>query len=302
MYTKIAIIIALILLAIVVWLTVHQRTLKQRAYLMKEAIRNRDFTFRLSGKGLLPGEKAMQQSLNELGEAFMAERNKNEVRSWERLIRVLTHEIMNTTAPITSISQAMMERDDVKGSALEEGIRAINAAGNHLNTFVDSYRILTQLQSPVLKSTSLSEFMAETTSLYPEIKWETECKCKDGIMTDPVMLRQVFINIIKNAIDANANRMAVNIEETEGSDKNQQINIYISNNGTPIPADTLSTIFVPFFTTKRSGTGIGLSLCQQIMTRLNGDIMLCDSPKNSYTTTFRLCMPRNCKIVHKYYN
>lgn len=302
MYTKIAIIIALILLAIVVWLTVHQRTLKQRAYLMKEAIRNRDFTFRLSGKGLLPGEKAMQQSLNELGEAFMAERNKNEVRSWERLIRVLTHEIMNTTAPITSISQAMMERDDVKGSALEEGIRAINAAGNHLNTFVDSYRKLTQLQSPVLKSTSLSEFMVETTSLYPEIKWETECKCKDGIMTDPVMLRQVFINIIKNAIDANANRMAVNIEETEGSDKNQQINIYISNNGTPIPADTLSTIFVPFFTTKRSGTGIGLSLCQQIMTRLNGDIMLCDSPKNSYTTTFRLCMPRNCKIVHKYYN
>ena len=80
MYAKIITIAALILLAIVIWLIIHQKTLKQRAYLMKEAILNRDFTFRLSSKGLLPGEKAMQQSLNELGEAFMAERNRNEMK------------------------------------------------------------------------------------------------------------------------------------------------------------------------------------------------------------------------------
>ena len=302
MYAKIITIAALILLAIVIWLIIHQKTLKQRAYLMKEAILNRDFTFRLSSKGLLPGEKAMQQSLNELGEAFMAERNRNEMKSWERLIRVLTHEIMNATTPITSISQAMLKRDDVKDSALEDGIRAINAAGNHLNTFVDSYRKLSQLQAPVLKSTFLSEFITETTSLYPEIKWETTCNCNDTIFTDPIMLKQVFINIIKNALEANAGRMAIDIEEAEGTDNNQLINIYISNNGTPIPADSLSTIFVPFFTTKRSGSGIGLSLCQQIMTRLNGDIMLCDSPKNSYTTTFKLSMPYSCKIIRKHYN
>lgn len=302
MYAKIVTITALILLAIVIWLILHQRTLKQRAYLMKEAILNRDFTFRLSNKGLLPGEKAMQQSLNELGEAFMAERNRNEVRSWERLIRVLTHEIMNATTPITSISQAMLKRNDVKDSPLEDGIRAINAAGNHLNTFVDSYRKLSQLQAPVLKSTSLAEFLKETTSLYPEIKWETTCNCKDTIFTDPIMLRQVFINITKNALEANANRMAINIEEIGRTDNDQLINIYISNDGTPIPADTLSTIFVPFFTTKHSGTGIGLSLCQQIMTRLNGDIMLCDSPKNSYTTTFKLSMPYSCRIIRKHYS
>ena len=105
------------------------------------------------------------------------------------------------------------------------------------------------------------------------------------------MLRQVFINIIKNAVEAKASKISIEAEETKLLDTKSIINIYISNNGTPIAPEAISTIFVPFFTTKRSGTGVGLSVCQQIMAKLEGDITLSDVPKNSYITSFKLSLP-----------
>ena len=88
----------------VLWEVRRQHSLQLRAHLMQEAISNHDFTFRLPLDGLLPGERAMQQTLNKLGETIRQQVNLNEVESWERVTRVLTHEIMNATAPITSIS------------------------------------------------------------------------------------------------------------------------------------------------------------------------------------------------------
>ena len=99
------IIIGVIVVAFVVWFVAHQRKLRLRAHLMQEAIRNHDFTFRLPTHGLLSGERAMQETLNQLGETIRQQVSQNEVESWERLTRVLTHEMMNATAPITSISQ-----------------------------------------------------------------------------------------------------------------------------------------------------------------------------------------------------
>ena len=107
------IIIGVLLVAAVVWFIRHQRSLRMRAYLMEEAMRNHDFTFRLPTNGMLPGERAMQETLNHLGETIRQQISQNEVESWERLTRVLTHEIMNATAPIASISQSMLGRDDV---------------------------------------------------------------------------------------------------------------------------------------------------------------------------------------------
>ena len=111
----------------------HQRKLRLRAHLMQEAIRNQDFTFRLPTNGLLPGERAMQETLNQLGSIIRQQVSQNEVESWERLTRVLTHEMMNATAPITSISQSMLNRTDVKGTPLEDGIRAIHDTSRHLS-------------------------------------------------------------------------------------------------------------------------------------------------------------------------
>lgn len=292
MFPIIITIIALVLLVFLIWLAYHQKTLKQRAYLMKEAIRNKDFMFRISTKGLLPGERALQQALNEMGEAMADNIKKNEVEAWERLMRVLTHEIMNATAPISSISQAMLARKDVKGSQMEDGIKAINSTANHLNVFVDSYRKLTQLQKPVMETVQVKDLIAETVALYPEIEWNTDDVIDCDIYTDSSMLRQVLINLIKNAVEAKAVKMAIETKSIESADGNRNLAICISNNGSPIPPDVASTIFVPFFTTKSSGTGIGLSLSRQLMARLGGSIELLDNSRTSYITTFRLQLPK----------
>ncbi|MBQ9821499.1 MAG: sensor histidine kinase, partial [Muribaculaceae bacterium] len=110
----------------VLWFWRHQRMLSERARLMQEAIHNRDFTFRLPTRHMFSGERALQEALNQLGEHVREQVNLGEVESWEKLTRVLTHEIMNATAPIASISQTMLANPSVKDSDLEEGIQAIH--------------------------------------------------------------------------------------------------------------------------------------------------------------------------------
>lgn len=272
-------IIGIILLAFVWWCIRHQRRLKLRAYLMQEAIRNRDFTFRLPTNGLLSGERAMQMALNQMGETIRQQVNENEVESWERLTRVLTHEMMNATAPISSISQSLLSRPDVKGTPLEEGIHAIFTTSQHLNTFVDSYRKMSQLQQPKLEEIGLSALLHDIQQLFPNVVWD--CSVADDIVVsaDPNMLRQILVNLVKNAIEAGAQR--IGIVENHGE-------LLVSNDGQPIPAEARKSIFVPFFTTKRTGNGIGLSLSRRMMIQQGGNLSLSDHPRNGYHTTFSL--------------
>ena len=106
----------------------HQCVLKDRAQTMRDAIRHRDFMFRLPTRGLLFGEKALQEALNDMGQEIQQLVAQNEVEAWQRLTRVLTHEIMNATTPILSISQAYLQSPAIHGSPHEEGIRAILTA------------------------------------------------------------------------------------------------------------------------------------------------------------------------------
>ena len=275
------IIIGIICLVVIgiVWLVRRQRSLKERAHLMQEAIRNRDFTFRLPTDGLLPGERAMQETLNQLGDIIRQQVNRNEVESWERLTRVLTHEIMNATAPIASISQSMLSRPDVKDTPLEEGIATIYHTSQHLNTFIDSYRKLSQLQQPALEEVRLSTILKDLSQLYPSL--DCHCSVPDDlvIITDPNMLRQILINLVKNAIEAGAGRIALEASGTT---------LYVSNDGQPIPAEARKSIFVPFFTTKRTGNGIGLSLSRRMMVQQGGNLTLQDHPAPGYHATFAL--------------
>ena len=246
---------------------------------MQEAIRNRDFTFRLPTDGLLSGERAMQETLNQLGETICQQVNQNEVESWERLTRVLTHEIMNTTAPISSISQSLLSRPDVKGTPLEEGIHAIFATSQHLNTFVDSYRKLSQLQQPALEDVRLSILIHDLQQLFPDITWRCSVVDETIVSADPNMLRQILINLVKNGIEAGARHIGI---ETRCS------MLYVSNDGQPVPAEIRKSIFVPFFTTKRTGNGIGLSLSRRMMIQQGGGLSLLDQPLSGYHTTFLL--------------
>lgn len=286
------IIIGVSIVVLVWWFVHHQLKLRLRAHLMQEAIRNQDFTFRLPTDGMLPGERAMQETLNLLGDTIRQQVSKNEVESWERLTRVLTHEMMNATAPITSISQSMLHRTDVKGTPLEDGIQAIHDTSRHLNDFVANYRKMSELEKPVLANVQLRQMLDNISRAYPQLSWKISVSADTIVSADAGMLRQVLINLVKNAVEAQAQKMVIaTINETETS-YNQPIILYVGNNGMPIPAENRQSLFVPFFTTKRSGSGIGLSLSRRMMIQQGGMLDLAEKPYEGCRAGFILSLTK----------
>ena len=280
--TFVIIIEGVIVLGIAVWYVRHQRRLKERAYLMREALRNHDYSFRLPTKGLPPGERAMQQLLNDMGQEIRGLMAQNEVESWQRLTRVLTHEIMNATAPISSITQSFLNHPDVKGTPLEDGIRAIRDTSSGLTSFVESYRKFMQLQKAEPANIRLREVVENVQALYPSLKWNIDIDADQMVYADANLLRQVLTNLVKNAQEAGATQM--DIRWREGGV------LAVSNDGSPIPSEVRKEIFVPFFTTKRRGSGIGLALARQMMVMQGGDLTLSDAHVGGCNVTFLLRM------------
>ena len=270
------IIISIVIIILAICFYHHQTILRDRAYLMREAIRNHDFTFHLPVKGLFFGERALQEALNDLGKDISSLVAQNEVESWQKLTRVLTHEIMNATTPICSISQAYLNNPQIKGTPYEEGIRTIYDTTRGLSTFVDSYRKFTQLQEPVPTDIILVDLINSLKLLYKDIEWNITIPYETKIHADKNLIRQVLINITKNAIEAGAKKMDIRWNNA----------LYISNNGVPIPAGARREIFIPFFTTKSNGSGIGLALSRQIIMRQGMNLRLADTPVSGYHTTF----------------
>ena len=257
----------------------HQLLLKTRAHLMKEAIRNHEFTFHLPTKGLFFGERALQETLNEMGQEINRLVAQNEVESWQKLTRVLTHEIMNATAPITSISQAYLNSEKLKGTPYEEGICAIYTTSKGLSVFVDSYRKFAQLQEPVLQAVSVGALMQKLPLLYPALHWQIDLPDSLTLPLDENMFRQVVINLAKNAQEARATRIDIQWRQQE---------IWISNDGEVIPPEVAREIFVPFFTTKSGGSGIGLSLSKQLMVKQGRNLRMADTPASGCHVSFIL--------------
>ena len=268
----------------------HQRKLKARAFLMREAVRNGDYAFRLPTSGLLPGERALQQALNDMQGDIARLVARHEVESWQKLTRVLTHEIMNATAPISSICQAYLGNPHIKGSEYEEGIQAIHDTSKSLTNFVDSYRKLTQLQNPVIENIPLKDFVEGIKPLYPQIEWHIHIPEDATLSADKNMLRQVFINLTKNAIEAHASAIDIRCfhKHPESIESSQFSGIYFSNNGDPIPADVAKEMFIPFFSTKPSGSGIGLSISRQMLMMQSINLSLAEHNVAGYHVTFRM--------------
>ena len=229
----------------------------------------------------------MQQTLNQLGETIRQQVNQNEVESWERLTRVLTHEMMNATAPITSISQSMLGRDDVKGTPLEPGIQAIYDTSRHLSEFVKNYRKMSELEKPVLADITLRPLLDDVCKAYPELKWEVNIPNNIIVRADAGMLRQVLMNLAKNAVEAEAKKIVITPIDSPSTN---QLRLYIGNDGLPIPAENRQSLFVPFFTTKRSGSGIGLSLSRRMMIQQGGMLDLAEKPLSGSHVGFILTL------------
>lgn len=233
---------------------------------------------------------------------------ENEAASWTKLIRVLTHEIMNTVTPIASLSEALAgyaatgtanskakdkakdsDEESFSGPDIKAGLETIASSAKGLIKFVNSYRDLTHLPMPDKKAFYLRELIERVLKLTEEQISAAGAVCTYTEKSDDILLyadmgqiSQIFINMLKNAIQAGATR----IEITAEIDKAESVVVNISNNGAPISRESQEEIFVPFYTTKQTGTGIGLSISRQIMRMHNGTIRLTRS--DDAVTTFTL--------------
>ncbi len=200
------------------------------------------------------------------------ELDRKEVESWEKLTRILTHEIMNSLAPVTSISHTLLSSSG-DAETMRQGLETIHATSDRLLRFVDSFRAVTRIPAPQKAPFYLSELVAESLLLIPHEGIEVEVSIEPAdtmLYADRALMSQVMVNLLKNATEAlmaqDCNRK-ITIRST--IDAEERIQIEITNNGSAIPAEVAENIFTPFFTTKADGSGIGLAVSRQIV-RLHG--------------------------------
>ena len=200
------------------------------------------------------------------------ELDRKEVESWEKLTRILTHEIMNSLAPVTSISHTLLSSSG-DAETMRQGLETIHATSDRLLRFVDSFRAVTRIPAPQKAPFYLSELVAESLSLIPHegIEVEVSIEPEDTMLyADRALMSQVMVNLLKNATEALlAQDCERKITIRSTIDAEERIQIEITNNGKAIPAEVAENIFTPFFTTKTEGSGIGLAVSRQIV-RLHG--------------------------------
>ena len=205
---------------------------------------------------------------------------ENEMEAWQKLVRVLTHEIMNSITPIISLSDTLCERAIQQGmdeeSLMLQGMKTIHRRSKGLMNFVENYRKLSRLSSPVLTPVRIGELLGDIKKLFPSSKVRYVYKIEDAdrkLMMDRSQMEQVLINLLKNASEAceESSNPEVVVETTYQEEKHI-FQLSVTDNGCGILPEVVDRIFIPFFTTKPTGSGIGLSLCKQIVTMHGGSI------------------------------
>lgn len=223
--------------------------------------------------------RSMEDMVNELSEAMKNFRTRvlerNEMEAWQKLIRVLTHEIMNSITPIISLSETLSERELTEKNypVMQQGMQTIHRRSKGLLEFVENYRKLTRLPTPVRCPVSVHDLLQDLQKLFSEEYIHIELPTINRtLQIDRTQIEQVLINLIKNAQEACVKVQKPLIEVKMIAVSSWQCLITVQDNGGGILPEVQDKIFVPFFTTKASGSGIGLSLCKQIMNRHGGNI------------------------------
>ena len=219
------------------------------------------------------------------------ELDEREIDSWIRLVRVLTHEMMNSLTPVTSLSEMLLSLPGAqKDEELRQGLETIHTTGQGLVNFVMSYRKLTRLPSPeptLFDVRPFLERMVQLTKhqhLSPNVRITLE-KVSEDLMAfaDESMMTQVMTNLLKNAVQAIGKTEEGEIRLRAYVDAQDIIRIEVANNGPKIAPEIAAQMFIPFFTTKEEGSGIGLSLSKQMMRLQGGSISLLPY-RNEWTT------------------
>ena len=230
------------------------------------------------------------------------ELDEKEIESWMKLIRVLMHEIMNSITPITSLSESLSniystggkpvlpEQVSVKTIATTlQGLNVIKEQGKGLMSFVESYRKLTRVPEPEKKLFRVDDLMSRVQILYNSLEKSDRTNLSVSladpdleIYADQNLISQVLINLLKNALESNENNNAGKITISVAGGHNKHPEICVTDNGPGIPEENIDEIFVPFFTTRQNGSGIGLSISKQIM-RVHGGNLKVRSVPNKET-------------------
>ena len=227
-------------------------------------------------------------ALNDIGH----ELDEREIDSWIRLTRVLTHEMMNSLTPVTSLSETLLTLPGARqDEELRQGLETIHTTGKGLANFVMSYRKLTRLPSPEPTLFDVRPFLERMVQLAkhqhpsPHIRIVLE-EVQEDLMAfaDESMMTQVVINLLKNAVQAIGEAEECEIRLRASVDAQEVVRIEVANNGPRIAPEVAEQMFVPFFTTKEDGSGIGLSLSKQMMRLQGGSISLL--PYRDEWTTF----------------
>ena len=227
------------------------------------------------------------------------ELSNQEIDSWIKLIRVLTHEIMNTITPVTSLSETLLkELEESDKKDLRIGLETIHKTGTELLSFVNNYRRFTHIPQPQPSLFYVEPFLNRMAML---CNHEVSIKVspKDLIVyADESLIAHVVTNLLKNAVEAIKEKESTEVSEDKlafirikaYANEQEAIVIDVTNNAGIIPDDIAAHIFIPFFTTKKEGSGIGLSLSRQIM-RVSGGTLSLHQDKEENTTTFRIVIP-----------
>jgi len=249
-------------------------------------LENRSFKILLSATAFQTGgEKFMLIAFQNINEAL----DETESKAWQKLLSVMTHEIMNSVAPISSLADTLKNRleqsipqiDNSQGAVhdLEIGIETIKRRSESLLKFAETYRNLNKITKPNLKKVYVRDLFENLYQLMEptldQKNIEMDIVLKDpnlAVEVDPSLIEQVLINLIVNAKEALKDRPDARIVLSGLLSSKQKPLIKVADNGTGIEEDVLENIFIPFFSTKKTGSGIGLSLCKQIMMLHKGNI------------------------------
>jgi signal transduction histidine kinase len=240
---------------------------------------------------------------------IQAELEEKEMEAWQNLIKVLTHEIMNSMTPISSMTATLLDmlsaREESEALAggkigreeteeVVEALKTIHRRSQGLMSFVDSYRNMTLIPKPKFRLLSLSDFFRRVEQLMnPKVAgngivfcWSVEPETLE-LTADPDLMEQVLINLLLNAIDAVAGRENPRVTLLAFLSPDGKITITVEDNGIGIVEEALGKIFIPFFTTKKNGSGIGLSLSRQILRLHNATISAKSKPDEGSLFTLR---------------
>jgi signal transduction histidine kinase len=280
-------IILVAIVAVAVSMYLDRKKLISRMEQLIAGIRHSDFSTHLVSSGANDEINLLSQEMNEALDIFRsrthdAMMDEAESQAWQKLISVLTHEIMNSITPIISLSETLNERkmpDDTDPEAyriMKQGMETIHRRSKGLLSFIENYRKLTRLPQPTVQPIHVQSMLKSMQqlvgpggiqfaySVYPD---QLILKADKG-MTD-----QLLLNLLKNAHEACVTQPKSKIE-VKAEKIGGEIHISVSDNGQGISSEAMEKIFIPFYSTKPTGSGIGLSICRQIMLRHKGKIVV----------------------------